>query len=75
MQPVTMTSSMLHSEFFSMLAYLKQNMTRFFFFYDLLISLKLLFAFINFDIAIELFISLITSKFYEFSANILIAKI
>lgn len=69
-----MTSSMLHSEFFSMLAYIKQNMTRFFF-YDLLISLKLLFAFINFDIAIELFISLITSKFYEFSANILIVKI
>lgn len=74
MQPVTMTSSMLHSEFCSMLAYFKQNMTRFFF-YDLLISLKLLFAFINFDIAIELFISLITSKFYEFSANILIVKI
>lgn len=74
MQPVTMTSSMLHSEFFSMLAYFKQNMTRFFF-YDLLISLKLLFAFINFDIAFELFISLITSKFYEFSANILIVKI
>lgn len=57
-----------------MLAYFKQNMTRFFF-YDLLISLKLLFAFINFDIAIELVISLITSKFYEFSANILIVKI
>lgn len=46
-----------------------------FFFYDLLILLKLLFVFINFDIVIELFIFLIILKFYEFFINILIVKI
>lgn len=46
-----------------------------FFFYDLLILLKLLFVFINFDIVIELFIFLIILKFYEFFVNILIVKI
>lgn len=45
------------------------------FFYDLLILLKLLFVFINFDIVIELFIFLIILKFYEFFVNILIVKI
>lgn len=46
-----------------------------FFFYDLLILLKLLVVFINFDIVIELFIFLIILKFYEFFVNILIVKI
>lgn len=46
-----------------------------FFFYDLLILLKLLFVFINFDIVIELFIFLIILKFYEFFVNNLIVKI
>lgn len=46
-----------------------------FFFYDLLILLKLLFVFINFYIVIELFIFLIILKFYEFFVNILIVKI
>lgn len=46
-----------------------------FFFYDLLILLKLLFVFINFDIVIELFIFFIILKFYEFFVNILIVKI
>lgn len=46
-----------------------------FFFYDLLILLKLLFVFINFDIVFELLIFLIILKFYEFFVNILIVKI